>query len=113
MKQLAIVCIAIMVCGMAFAGTTQRGDYVTPFDPATTWLNDNEHIYHGHEYDQSKYKSPIGLELDTTLYETDTFGIPTAYGVDTSYDFNNGVWGVMGKVSINLSPTIKKLLNRY
>lgn len=108
-----MVALAVaLICGSAFAGDTGRGVYTTPSSPLTTWLNNNDSFSHNHGYDQSKYKSPLGLEADVTLWEQQVAGIPMGFGTRSNYDFNNGVWGCFVKADVNLAPTIRRILGR-
>lgn len=109
MKVFALVLVlAVLMVSTLSASETSGTNWTTPSSSANSWLN--QYATHGHGYDQtSKYKSPLGLELDVTLYRMDILNVPCAVGVDTTYDMNNGVWGCFGKMSIDLSPTIEKL----
>ena len=104
-KGIAIVlALAVMVClsMTGYADTTGDGGR-------------NDYHKHRHFYTDeqtSKYKVPLGVELDVTLFKSDLIGIPYALGVDGDYDFNNGCWGAFAKVSIDLSGAVKAMFGR-
>ena len=111
MKQvIAIVVVMLLMTPLALASDTARGGYATPSGAATEWLNTNPDFYHAHNYAQtSSYKAPMGAGVDLTLYEFDVAGVGLGIGVDTEYDINNGVFGVMGKVRVNTTGLINTL----
>lgn len=107
-KGIILFLVLVLSSSLAWAGTTGRTTWSTPYDPLTEWLNNND-FDHNHSYEQtSKYKAPLGVELDITFWEMDMLGIPMGIGTRGNYDFNNGVWGCFGKISLNFSPMIKK-----
>lgn len=112
MKLITLVMLFVFAMSlMVFAyDQTERGNYTTPIDPLTVWLNSNDKFLHVHEYKQYEPKIELGIMAEITLYETALLGIPTALGVESQYDFNNDNWGFYGKVSMNLSPMIKGFL---
>lgn len=111
MKIIALVLMSLMICGVAFASDTAKGNFA---DPAITeWINSTDSLYHTHNYSQtSKYKAPLGFGVDLTLYEFDVKGLGLGFGVDTEYDVNNGVFGAMGKVRVNTTGLINKFLGK-
>ena len=113
MKTIALVLAVLFVCGIAFAEETQRGNYTT-FNPGLSeFMNTNDYFSHTHGYDKRRArKMELGVMADVTLWEDAALGVPYALGTQSQYDFSNKEWGFYGKVSVNLSPMIKKLLGQ-
>ena len=112
-KGFVIALIMVLALGtLAFAETTGRGDYTTPISPLTTWLDDNPDFYHNHPYNQYDPRMELGIMGDVILWEDAFANVPYTLGVQSQYDFNNQNWGFYSKVSVNLSPMIKKFLGR-
>ena len=95
---------------MAFAESTGNPTWTTPIDPLNVFLDEN--ATHTHGYEMYKPKTELGLMADVTMYEDIAMGIPYALGVQSQYDFNNKNWGFYGKVSLNFSPMVKKLIGK-
>lgn len=117
MKKYFVLAMALLVLfamsSTTFAEVPKTGNpaWTTQCEPLNGLLD--EYATHEHPYQQtSKYKSPLGYMLDVTLYRIDALGIPCAVGVQGTYDQNNAVWGAYAKVSVDLSPMIKKLIGQ-
>lgn len=106
-----VMMFAFMASVAAFASDTAKGNYANP--AITEWINSTDSLYHTHNYSQtSKYRAPLGVGVDLTLYEIDVKGVGLGFGVDTEYDMNNGVFGVMGKVRVNTTGLINALIGK-
>ncbi len=94
--------LILAICSTGYAAVTGDGG-----------RNANHQHRHSYYDDKtSKYKTPLGVELDVTLFKSELIGIPYALGVDGEYDLNNGTWGCMAKMSIDLSGAIKAMFGR-
>jgi hypothetical protein len=112
MRVVALVLVSLLVCGIALASDSAKGNYTNGL--ITKYINSSPYgLDHTHNYSQtSSYKAPLGVGVDLTLYEMDVAGVGLGVGVDTEYDLNNGVWGAMGKVKVNTTNIINKLLGK-
>jgi hypothetical protein len=111
MKLLSLIIALCFVAGLAFAGTTSDTNWTTPNSSVNTFLN--EYGTHAHGYDQiSKYKAPLGLGVDLTLYEFQVANVGVGVGVDSTYDLNNGVFGAFAKVRLNTTSVVNKLMGK-
>jgi len=66
---LTLMVVALMAVP-AFAESTTRGNYTTPNENITEWLNSNDAIYHSHDLDKEK-KLQKGIGVDVVAYESD------------------------------------------
>jgi len=90
MKRLIIaLAVVVLMAGFAFADQTGRGEYTTPWDPMTNWLNDNEHFYHSHEYDG--IDDMLGIGVDVKLWSFDEVPVLDNISAEGRYDFNNDI----------------------
>jgi len=103
------VVIVALALAVMFLGGVASAD-----DTGSSW-------WHSHSYDNDyvdryseiyKKQTELGAMAEVTLYEDTLLNIPYALGTQGQYDFNNQEWGFYGKVSLNLSPTIKKLFGQ-
>ena len=122
MKILGLLIAMLLVCGVVFAETTSRGNYTTPVPPLTNWLNNNDCIYHDHDYElcpdrysefEKKRGNPLGIGLDLTVYEFD--GMLNKYGLDTvevqnKWDMKNNDYSGYIVIQTNPYRVIRDLL---
>ena len=111
-KVFMILLVSMLVSTVALAAQTDRGEYTTPFTPATNWLNTNDYFYHTHDYEQFEYKNPMGIGLDAILYEFE--GESKAWGLDAievqqKWDMNNSAYELFGVCKVNLWRLFKKV----
>jgi len=114
MKVFVLLAVMVLALGtFAFAETTD-----TSWDNDLGWVNGLRDYAagHGHSTDYEdrwselyERQMELGIIVDVTVYEDVALGIPYALGVQSQYDFNNSDWGFYGKISLNLSPMVKKL----
>ena len=98
-----ILCLAVPCFGDTL--DTSRGVYVTPVNFVTNYLNNNDVLYHKHQYD--KRESPFGVGLDAKVWDfqkmKNTVQGLDAIGVEYRYDDNNNEHSVYFVGSVDLT----------
>ena len=86
-KWILAVLLVLLFAVPAIADNTGRGNYTTPVNGFTNFMNTNDKFYHNHEYDKYDRDNPIGVGVDLVLLETD--GVLESVEVQNKYDFAN------------------------
>lgn len=107
-KVFVLFVVLLAFVGLAMAEETSRGNYVTPIDPLTEFLNTNDCFYHSHSYEE--YESPLGLGADVTLYKFgDEAKVLDKVSLETKYDFGNEKVSAFAVVTCDLTKTFSFL----
>jgi len=120
MRKVALALVIMLMYGFVslanvssvYAEDTSRGNYTTPIEPATDWLNNNGDFFHNHSYDRNsqaeEYKDPLGVGLDVKVFD---FGETTPFSsvvVEGRRDFNNDEWSAFAVLQLDLTRLYKK-----
>ena len=114
-KSLATLFVFCMLfVSAAFAEETTRGNYVTPNEHLTEWLNTNEYISHTHGYDTpDPRKNQVGLGVDLVVWENQKeHQVMQAVEIQEKYDINNNENAVYAVAKVNVFNLFKKITKK-
>lgn len=114
---IAVIVAVFMTAGWAIADddgedlnhdvyATSRGNYTTPNEALTEWLNNNEDFSHSHDIYIPTRRDPLGLGLDLTLYEAG----PVEVVAEGKHDFANDETSGYLVTKINVFKVVKGIL---
>jgi len=112
MKKALLTMLVLLLASGAYAGIEQtgRGVYTTPIPPITDWLNDNDCIYHVHDFYVDKLENPYGIGVDVKVLDFGKTNINApmkkflqSVNVESRYDMNNDMYSVYVVLDVDVT----------